>query len=176
MGSTLTSDGRSDTEIKRRIGIAKKAFRSLGQVLENKQISLSTKKRVVKCYVWSALMYGCEGWNISQAMQEHLEATETWFLKRMLNISWMDRTTNEAILKKANTRRALMTMITTRQLRFSGHVNRKETIEYLAMMGKIEGKRARGRQRMTLLSNVIRRMEGTWTACEVLQASKERRN
>ena len=55
----------------------------------------------------------------------------------------MDRTTNEAILKKANTRRALMTMITTRHLRFLGHVNRKETIEYLAMTGKIEGKRAR---------------------------------
>ena len=84
--------------------------------------------------------------------------------------------TNEAILRKANTRRTLMNMITTRQLRFLGHVNRKETIEYLAMMGNIEGKRARGRQRMTLLSNVIRRMGGTWTACEVLQASKERRN
>ena len=150
LGSTLTSDGRSDTEVKRHIGIAKKAFRSLGQVLKNKQISLSTKKRVLKCC-------GCEGWNISQAMQERLEATEIWFLKRMLNISWMDRTTNEAILKKANKRRALMTVITTRHLRFSGHVNRKETIEYLAMMGKIEGKPARGRQRMTLMSNVIRR-------------------
>ena len=176
LGSTLTSDGRSDTEIKRRIGIAKKAFRGLGQVLKNKQISLNTKKRILKCYVWSTLMYGCESWNIIQAMQERLEAAEIWFFKRMLNISWMDRMTNEAILRKANTRRALMTMITTRQLRFLGHVNRKETIEYLAMTGKIEGKRARGRQRMTLMSNVIRRMGGTWTACEVLQASKERRN
>ena len=84
--------------------------------------------------------------------------------------------THEAILRKANTRRAPMTMITTRQLRFLGHVNRKETIEYLAMTGKIDGKRVRGRQRMTLMSNIIRRMGGTWTACEVLQASKERRN
>ena len=109
-------------------------------------------------------------------MQERLEAAEIWIFKRMLNISWMDRMTNDAILRKANTRRALMTMITTRQLRFLGHVNRKETIEYLTMTGKIEGKRARGRQRMTLMSNVIRRMVGTWTACEVLQASKERRN
>ena len=84
--------------------------------------------------------------------------------------------TNEAILRKANTRRALITVITTRQLCFLGHVNRKETIEYLAMTGEVEGKRARGRQRMTLMSNIIRRMGGTWTACEVLQASKERRN
>ena len=120
-------------------------------------------------------MYGCEGWKLSQAMQERLEAAEIWFLKRMLNISWMDCMTNEAILKKANTRRALMTMIITRQPRCLGYVNSKETIEYLAMTGKIEGKKARGRQRMTLMSNIIRRMGGTWTACEVLQASKEKK-
>ena len=110
----------------------------LGQVLKNKQISLNTKKRILKCYVWSTLMYVCEGWNISQAMQERLEAVEIWFLKRMLNISWMDRMTDEAILRKASTGRALMTMITTRQLRSLGHVNRKETIEYLAITGKIK--------------------------------------
>ena len=98
LGSTLKSDGRSDTEIKRDIGIAKKAFRGLGQVLKNKQISLNTEKRILKCYVWSTLMYGCESWYISQAMQERLEAAEIWFFKRMLNISWMDRMKNEAIL------------------------------------------------------------------------------
>ena len=81
--------------------------------------------------------------------------------------------TDEAISRKADTRRAL---ITTRQLRFLGHVNRKETKEYLSLTGKIEGKRARGRQRMTVMSNIIRRMGGTWIACEVLQATKERRN
>ena len=137
LGSTLTSDGRSDTEIKSRIGIAKKAFRGLEQVLKNKQISLSTKKRTLKCA-------------ISQAMQERLGAAEIWCLKRILNISRMDRMTNEAIGTKANTRRTLMTMITIRQLRYLGHVNRMKTIEYLAMTGKIERERARGRQRMTL--------------------------
>ena len=66
-------------------------------------------------------------------------------------------------------------MIAMRQMRFLGHVNRKEKIEYLAMTGKIAGKRARGRQRMTFISSIIRRMGGSLTACEVLQASKERR-
>ena len=69
-----------------------------------------------------------------------------------------------------------MKMITTRQLRFLSHVNRKETIEYLAMKGKIEGKRARRRQKRTLMSSIIGRMRGTWKACELLQISKERRN
>ena len=139
MGSTLTNDGRSDTEIKRCKGIAKKAVRDLGQVLKNKKITPNTKKRNLKCFVWSTLLYGCESWNISQAMQERLEAAEIWFLKRMLEISWTDLVTNEAILRKTHTGRSLMKMITTRQLPFLGHVNRKETVEYLAMMGRSKG-------------------------------------
>ena len=62
-----------------------------------------------------------------------------------------------------------------RQIRFLGHVNRKEGIEYLAMTGKIAGKRARGRKRMTFFNSIIIRMGGSYTACEVLQASKDRR-
>ena len=168
-------DGRSDTEVKKRMGIAKTAFKDLAQVLKNRKISLKTKKRILKCYVWSTLMYGCESWTISKAMQERLEAAEIWFLRRMLSISWLDRMTNDMVLRKAGTRRELIKMITMRQMRFLGHVNRKEKIEYLAMTGKIAGKRARGRQRMTFMNSIIRRMGVSWTACEVLQASKERR-
>ena len=68
-----------------------------------------------------------------------------------------------------------MKMITVRQMRFLGHVNRKEKIEYLAMKGKNLGNRGRGRRRMTFMSSIIRRMGVSWTACEVLQASKDRR-
>ena len=66
-------------------------------------------------------------------------------------------------------------MTTVRQMRFLGHVNRKEKIKYLAMTGTIAGKRARGRLRLTLMNSIIRRMGSSWTACEVLQASKVRR-
>ena len=58
---------------------------------------MKTKKRILKCYVWSTLMYGCESWTISKAMQERLEAAEVWFLRRMLSISWLDRMMNEAV-------------------------------------------------------------------------------
>ena len=158
-----------------RLRIAKKAFRGLGQVLKNKQISLNTKKRSLKCYVWSTLMYGCESWNISQAMQERLEAAEIWFLTRMLRI--LDGPYDKrSYIEESKYKKSTYDHDNYKTTAFLGHVNRKETIEYLAMTGKIEGKRARGRQRMTLMSNVIRRMGGTWTACEVLKASKERRN
>ena len=77
----------------------------------------------------------------------------------MPSISWLDRLSNQTVLRKADTRRELMKMITVKQMRVLGHVNRKEKIEYLAMTGKNAGKRARGRQRMTFISSIIRRME-----------------
>ena len=79
---------------------------------------MKTKKRILKCYVWSTLTYGCEGWTISKAMQERLEAVEVWFLRRMLSISWLDRMTNDMVLRKAGTRRELIKMITMRQVKF----------------------------------------------------------
>ena len=94
----------------------------------------------------------------------------------MLGISWLNRLSNETVLRKADTRGEVMKMITVRQLRFLGHFNRKEKIEYLAMTGKIAGIRARGRQRMKFMNSIIRRMGVSWPACEVLQASKDRRN
>ena len=89
-------------------------------------------------------LYGCEGWTISNTMRTRLEATELWFLMR---ISWTDKLTNDAVLLKADTQRSLLKVITSRQIRFLGHVLRKNELEAIALTGKIEGKRARGRQR-----------------------------
>ena len=69
-------------------------------------------------------MYGCESWTISKAIQERLEVAEIWFLRRMLSISWLDRLSNEIVLRKADTRGELMKMITAGQMRFLGPVNR----------------------------------------------------
>ena len=70
LGSMLTSDGRCETEIKRRIGIAKKSFKDLSNVLANRKISFDTRKWILKSYVWSVLLYGCETWNRSRNMEE----------------------------------------------------------------------------------------------------------
>ena len=76
----MTADGKSETGIKKSIGIAKKAFKDLEQVLKIKKIGLKTKKRILKCYVWFTLLCGCESWTKSKAMQERLEVAEIWFL------------------------------------------------------------------------------------------------
>jgi len=84
-------------------------------------------------------------------MVAHLQATEMWFLRQMLKISRKDKVLNEEVLRCASTSQQLMSTIVTRQIHFVGHVVRKWKLEYLSLTGKVEGKRARGRQRLTFL-------------------------
>jgi len=97
------------------------------------------------------LLYCCEGWTISKTMEARLQATEMCFLRRMLKISWKDKVPNEEVLRRDNTSRQLMLTIVTRWIRFVGHGVRKGKLEYLTLTGKVEGKRARGRQRLAFL-------------------------
>ena len=87
LGSFLTSDGKSDCEVKPRIALSKEAFKKKRSVLTSPNISMSTRQRILNCYIWSILNYGCETWSVSSVMQKRLEATEMWFLRRMLKIS-----------------------------------------------------------------------------------------
>ena len=76
LGSWVTSDGKPDKEIRHRIGMAKTAYRKMERVSASHSIKLATKLRLLKCYVWSVLLYGSESWTISRAMQERLQAVE----------------------------------------------------------------------------------------------------
>nr|CAB3263295.1 uncharacterized protein LOC108950266 [Phallusia mammillata] len=151
LGSMLTSTGKCDIDIRRRIGIAKTAYKNMKSVLTSRSISIATRLRLLKCYVWSVLVYGCECWTISQTTQNRLEAAEMWFLRRMMRISWTMKLRNDTVLQRAGTTRQLMRTIVTRQVRFLGHVLRKKQLEHLVLTGKVEGRRDRGRQRMTYL-------------------------
>ena len=95
LGSMFTSDGRCVQDVRRRIGIAKSAFTSLEKVLKSRDIKLQLRIRVLKCYVWSTLLYGSETWTLTSDLMKQLEATEMWFLRRMLRISYKDKVTNE---------------------------------------------------------------------------------
>ena len=115
---------------------------------------MSTRQRILNCYIWSILIYGCETYSISSVMQNRLEATEMWFLRRIVKISWTDQISNERVLTIVNVRRKLLETIKNRKMTFWGHVMRRKGIENLSLTGKVEGKRARGRQRMTYLSTI----------------------
>ena len=173
LGSLITDDGKCDQEIRKRIGMAKDAFEKLGSIMKNNKISMKTKIRIMNCYVFSILTYGSECWNISQVMEKRIEAAEMWFLRRMMRISWTERMTNKEVLERAGIKRFLLKAIRKRQLEFLGHVMRKEGLENLSVTGKINGKRSRGRQRITYIASISRWMNATEQ--EVLNTTKDRK-
>ena len=94
LGYMITSDGKCITEIKKRIATAKVALQKLSLILKNRNISMTTKFRVLKTYVWSTLTYGCECWTITSDIEKKIEAAEMWFIRRMLRISWTGKKPN----------------------------------------------------------------------------------
>ncbi|GFO32759.1 UDP-glucuronosyltransferase 2a1-like [Plakobranchus ocellatus] len=118
-------------------------------------------------------MYGCEAWTISKQIQNKLEATEMWFLKRMLRIPWTAKKTNERVLNDANKRRSLVRTIRKRQATFLGHVMRRGKLEHLVTTGKFEGKISRGRQRRKKMDGMATWL-GTGKVLDTLAAVKDR--
>ena len=154
LGYTITQEGKCIKEIKRRIAIAKNSFMSLSNIMKNRNIRICTKMRILKGYVWSVLLYGCECWTIDNETRKRLEAVEMWFLRRMMRISWTEKKSNAEVLKTACISRELINTIRNRQMKFLGHIYRKNGIERLALCGKISGKRDRGRQRLTYVESL----------------------
>lgn len=123
-------------------------------IFTNRNISLKSKIRILKAYVWSVLLYGSECWTLNRAQTSKLEAAEMWFLRRILKISWTERITNEEVLRRAKIKRSLIPTIREKQMKFFGHIFRKQSIEHLILTGKISGKKGRGRQRLMYLESL----------------------
>ena len=96
-------------------------------------------------------MYGCETWTINETMKKQLQATEMWFLQRIMKISLTKKVMNQDVLRRAQTERQIMKQIVKRQCNFLGHALRKRGIEYKLVTGKVQGKGDRGRHRKTFL-------------------------
>ena len=160
LGYMINSDGKCITEIKKRIATAKDAFQKLSLILKNRNISMTTKFRVLKTYVWSTLTYGCECWTITRDIEKKIEAAEMWFIRRMLRISWAEKKTNVNVLREGNVQRSLLKTIRKRQMEFLGHVCRRRGLEFLSLTGKVEGKRDRGKQRITFLDSLCNSATG----------------
>ena len=121
--------------------------------------------------VW--LLCGCESWTINADSQRKLEAFEMWCYRRLLKISWTRHVTNENVLKMANDKRRLLENIRKRQIEFIGHISRHQCLEKLVLEGKIEGKRSRGRQRMSYLDS-LRPVTHCNATTEILQMAQDR--
>ena len=174
LGSLTNWDGRQDKEIRRRIAIAYTNMRKLKKLLTNMQISMTLRKRFVKCYIWSTLLYGCEIWNISCQTRMRLEAFEMKIWRYVLKVSWTQRITNEEILRRMGTQRELITTICKRQLCFIGHIEREDGLESLCMSGMMNGKIGRGRPRKSYTDSLIEVTGSSHSMVELRRMMKDR--
>ncbi|GFO36468.1 katanin p60 ATPase-containing subunit a-like 2, partial [Plakobranchus ocellatus] len=174
LGSLISSDGRNNSEVASRIAQVKTNFQKMKTGLTNKNISIRTRRRALECYIEPILMYGCEAWTISKQTRKKLEATEMWFLRRMLRISWTAKKTNDTVLEEAHTTRLLISKIRKRQATFFGHVMRREKLENLVTTGMLEGKRSRGKQREKLIEGLTDWLKAG-KSLEAIEATKDRK-
>ena len=136
--------------------MAKTSFNQMSPVLKDRKLSIPLKVRLLKCFIWSVPLYGCESWTLSAALTRNIEATEMWFYRRMLRVSYTAHETNISVLQRMGQERQLVRTIKERQTRFTGHIIRKGELEDLILAGKVQGKKARGGQRLLFLNQVMR--------------------
>ena len=154
LGHIVTETGKSDTEIKRRIAKARSSFTSLYKVLTSREVSLDTRIRLLKCYIWSTLLYGCETWTLSITLEKRIEEFEMWTFRRILKIAWANHKTNDEVLNMAKCKGSLLNIIMKRKLQYFGHIIRKSSLQRLLLEGKVDGKRQRGRPRRMWMDDI----------------------
>ena len=120
----------------------------------------ANKFLLVKAMVFPVVMYGCECWTIKKAECRKIEAFELWCWRRLLRVSWTARRSNQSILKEISPGCSLEGLMLKLKLQYFGHLMRRtESLEKTLMLGKIEGRRRRGRQRMRWLDGITDSME-----------------
>ena len=149
LGSKITADGDCSHEIKRLLLLGRKAMINLDSILKSRDITLPTEFRLVKAMVFPVVMYGCESWTIKKAKCQRIDAFELWCWRRLLRVLWTARKSNQSILKEINPEYSLEGLMLKLKLQYFGHLmQRSDSLEKTLMLGKIEGWRRRGRQRM----------------------------
>ena len=125
---------------------------NLDSILKSRDITLSTKVHVVKVMVFPVFIYGCESWTVKKAECRRIDVFELWCWRRLLRVPWTARRSSQSILKEISSGCSLEGLIVKVKLQYFGHLMRRtDSFEKTLMLGKIEGGRRRGRQRMRWL-------------------------
>ena len=124
-------------------------------VLNIKDITLPTKVLIVKAMVFQVVMHGCESWTIKKAECQRIDDFELWCCRRLLRVPWTARRSNQSVLKEINLEYSLEGLMLKLKLQYFGHLmGRTDSFEKTPMLGKIEGRRRRGWQRMRWLDGI----------------------
>ena len=133
---------------------------NLDSILKSRDITLSTKVRLVKAMVFPVVMYGCESWTIKKAERRTIEAFELWCWRRLLRVPRPARRSTQSIIKEISPGCSLEGLMLKLKVQYFGHLMRRaDSFEKTLMLGKIEGRRRRGRQRMRWLDGITDSMD-----------------
>ena len=154
-GSKITADGVCNHEIKRCLLLGRKARTILDSVLKSRDITLTTNVFLIKTIVFLVVMYGCESWTIKKTERQRMDAFELWCWRRLLRVCWTARRSNQSILKKISSEYSLEGLMLKLKLQYFGHLmQRTDSFEKTLMLGKIEGRKRRGQQRIKWLDAI----------------------
>ena len=142
-------------EIKRCLLLGRKFMNNLDSILKSRDITLVTKVHLVKAMVFPVVMHGCVIWTIKKAEHHRIDAFEPWCWRRLLRVPWTARRSNQSILKEIGPEYSLERLMLKLKPQYFGHLMwRTDSFEKTLMLGKIEGRRRRGQQRMRWLDGI----------------------
>ena len=160
LGSQITADGDCSHEIKRHLLLGRKVTTNLDSILKSRDITLPTKVHLVKAVVFPVVMYGCKSWTIKKAECQRMDAFELWCWRRLLRVPWTARRSSQSILKEISPGCSLEGLLLKLKLQYFGHLMRRaDSLEKTLMLGQIEGRRRRRRQRMRWLDGITDSMD-----------------
>ena len=150
LGSKITVDGDCSHEI-RCLLLGRKVMTKLGSVLKNRDLTLSTKVRIVKAMVFPVVTFGCESWTVKKVVHRRIDIFKLWSWRRLLRVPWTARKSNWSILREINPEYLLVGLKLKLKLQRFGHLIRTvDSLEKSLVLGKIEGRRRKRCQRMDM--------------------------